>query len=87
MSRLTKTAVDGLRYQEEGGRRQVLWDSEISGFGVRVYPSGRKSFVLSYRFQGRKQLLTLGQHSQDFTLAEARDEALDARRTLGAAVR
>jgi hypothetical protein len=27
---------------------------------LRVYPSGRKAFVLSYRFSGRKKLYTIG---------------------------
>jgi hypothetical protein len=30
-----------------------IWDSAVPGFGVRVAPSGRKTFVLMTRF-GRK---------------------------------
>ena len=55
---LTKRKADAATYRGSG--RCVVWDSEIPGFGLRVYPSGRKSFVLSYRIHGRKRLLTLG---------------------------
>ena len=27
----------------------TLWDTDIKGFGARIYPSGTKSFVLAYR--------------------------------------
>ena len=46
MAKLTKRSIDAFRY---GGGWDVRWDYEIPGFGVRVYPSGKKSFVLSYR--------------------------------------
>jgi hypothetical protein len=61
--RVTKRQVEAAKY--EGGdvvskHRDVRWDEELAGFGVRVYPSGRKAYVVSYRVQGRKRLLTLG---------------------------
>ena len=31
-----------------------IWDAAVPGFGVRVAPSGRKTFVLMARFSGRK---------------------------------
>ena len=31
------------------GKDTVFWDRELTGFGVRVYPSGRKSYIVNYR--------------------------------------
>jgi integrase len=45
-----------------------------SGLGVRLYPSGKKAFILSYRQNGTKRLYTLGQYGQ-ITLDQARDLA------------
>jgi integrase len=44
---------------------------------MRIYPNGRKSFVLSYRCNGRKRLMTLGRHGV-ITLDEARTLARKA---------
>jgi integrase len=39
----------------KGGEDYVdVWDAAVPGFGVRVAPSGRKTFVLMARFNGRK---------------------------------
>jgi hypothetical protein len=58
--RLTKRAIEAATYTGENGARCMLWDSVIPGFGCRVYPSGKKAFVLSYRLHGKKRLITLG---------------------------
>jgi hypothetical protein len=44
--RITKRLVDGLRPQ---AREFAVWDSKLSGFGVRVRPSGAMSYVVVYR--------------------------------------
>jgi hypothetical protein len=31
------------------------WDTEIGGFGVKVYPSGKAQFILRYRSPERRQ--------------------------------
>ena len=72
--KLTKRAIDALAYQGDGESRDVRWDEEVPGFGVRIYPTGKKAFVLSYRVQGRKRLLTLGRYGV-LTVDQARDQA------------
>lgn len=52
MAKLTKTAVDAL--QMKGGSEAFLWDSELRGFGVRLKPSGTKTFVIQYRNAERR---------------------------------
>ncbi len=69
--KVTKRFIDSLIYNATMGARDVHWDDEISGFGVRVYPSGKKSFVLSYRQSGTKRLFTIGQYG-NITLEQAR---------------
>jgi integrase len=65
---LTKSKIDGFTY---AGGWDVRWDSKVTGFGVRIFASGKKSFVYSYRANGRKRLLTLGPYGK-ITLDEAR---------------
>lgn len=71
--RITKGLVDSLTPDPE--RDRVLWDRELAGFGVRVKPSGRKSYILQYRnAEGRSRRLPLGLHGV-LTTASARKDA------------
>ena len=72
--KLTKRFIDSLAYTAENGKKDIRWDSEISGFGIRLYPSGKKSFVLFYRQDGTQRLFTIGQYG-NITLEMARDLA------------
>jgi integrase len=72
--RITKRLVDGL------GAGATVWDSELTGFGVRRQRRNA-SFVLKYTFQGRQRFYTIGRHGL-LTVDEARTEA---RRLLGLA--
>jgi integrase len=75
MPKLTVERIKAFAYPDHSDRRRaVLWDSELPGFGVRVYPTGRKAYVLSYRFRGRARLMALGPTTV-LTLAEARERA------------
>ncbi len=72
--KLTKRAIDAMQYGGDGNARDVRWDDALPGFGVRVYPTGKKAFVLSYRVHGRKRLMTLDAYGV-LTLEEARTRA------------
>ena len=74
MAKLTKTAIDRFQYQGDGKSRDVRWDEEPHGFGLRVYASGKKAYIVSYRTRGRKRLMTLGAHGT-LTLEQARKRA------------
>ncbi len=74
MAKLTKRVIDGL--QSDGAKHGTLfWDDELSGFGVRVYPSGSKVFMLKFRARsGRQRWLKLGAFGP-LTAEQARDKA------------
>jgi integrase len=72
--KLTKRAIDGFKYEGDGKSRDARWDEQIPGLGARIYPSGKKVFILSYRANGRKRLLVLGAYGV-LTLDQARGKA------------
>ena len=52
----------------------IYWDGEVPGFGVRVFASGAKSYILQYRFKGRECKKTIGKWPA-ISLRAARDLA------------
>ena len=55
-------------------RPRLLWDEHVRGFGVRVTPTGVKSYVLNYRIAGRERRLTIGRCTE-LSLKAARERA------------
>ena len=76
MPKITKTALDTMA--PDPSRDTYLWDSALSGFGVRMTSSGKSSFILKYRTRtgaARKMVLArVGTITPD----EARKEAIKA---------
>ena len=72
--KLTKTLVERL---SSGDADYVVWDVELPGFGVRVKPSGVKSYVVQYRNRktGASRRKTIGQHGPLLTFHKARERA------------
>ena len=56
------------------GKDAIFWDHDLAGFGVRVYPSGKKMFVVQTRAFGRSKRVTLGRYPK-LTPELARKEA------------
>ena len=76
MARITKRSADALKAAPD--RDLFLWDSSLPGFGLRVKPSGAKSFVIQFRNRmGRSRRLTVGRYGV-FTADEARAAAKSA---------
>lgn len=71
MTRITKRVVDTT---ETGSKDYVIWDDELRGFGLRVFASGKRSYVIQYRSRGRSRRYTIGLHGV-WTPEEARREA------------
>jgi integrase len=75
MPKLTRTL---LRQLQPRAQAYITFDTEVRTFGVRVYPSGQQSYVLSYRAvpgrQGVKKTYVLGSAAV-FTPDQARELA------------
>ncbi len=72
MPKFTKRSIEALDIRESD---YFIWDSELSGFGIRVLPSGRKKFVLQYRFGKISRRMGIGQFGA-ITVDQARGLAL-----------
>ena len=71
MPKLTKRIVDSTKPK---GRDYFIWDSEMPGFGLRVFASGRRSYLVQYKASGRTRRMTIGSHGV-LTPDEARTKA------------
>ncbi|WP_375764037.1 Arm DNA-binding domain-containing protein [Bradyrhizobium sp. Pha-3] len=66
---LTKRYVESLK---PGARPVVVFDAGLAGFGVRVMPSGHRSYFVQYRNkEGRSRWYTIGAHGK-VTVDQAR---------------
>lgn len=71
MARLIKRVVDRIAPSKA---ETVHWDDGLKGFGLRVWPSGRKVYIVKCRIKGRQKRITLGQHGA-ITAEKARAKA------------
>ncbi len=72
--RLTDRFLKNLKTEK---KQEDFWDETFPGtFGVRVTDRGSKTFVVRYRFSGRRRRFKLGRYPA-LTLAQARRSALN----------
>lgn len=71
--KLTKRAIDS--FEVPDAKHLIYWDTELKGFGLRIMPSGLKTFVVQYRtVEGIKRRMNLGRFGP-LTVEKARDLA------------
>ena len=71
MAKLTKRVVEDAVIHPGD---HFLWCDELPGFGVRIYPSGKRVYLVQYRAIGRTRRVKIGLHGP-LTADEARKEA------------
>lgn len=73
MPKLTKNVID---QHNPADKDYYIWDTEVKGFGCRIWPSGKKTYMFVYRspLNQKKIFLKIGVHG-NITVDEARIEA------------
>lgn len=71
MPKLTKRTVEALAVKADS---YFVWDDQIKGFGVRVMPSGTRTYQVQYRKGGRTRRASIGRHGT-VTVDQARQRA------------
>ena len=66
---------------EIGTRKYVIFDEDCAGFGLCVFMSGRKGFILIYRAAGRQRRMTIGTWPS-WSVVAAREEAKRLKRDI-----
>jgi hypothetical protein len=59
VAKLSKRIIDAA---EPRGTDYVIWDDDLAGFGLRVFVSGKRSYLIQYRSAGRSRRYTIGIH-------------------------
>lgn len=67
---ISRRTVERLKVEKD----TVYWDRTLSGFGVRVYATGSKVYVVQTRSGGRSNRVTIGRHGV-ITAEQARQRA------------
>lgn len=80
-AKLTKGYVDRIK---AGPKDEFHWDTEVKGFGVRVTPTGKLTFIVQGRIEGTATpaaRITIGAYGI-FTVDQARDVAREHLRSM-----
>lgn len=71
MPKLSKRIIDAALAQS---KEYMIWDATNPGFGLRVFPSGKRSYIFQYRAHGRTRKYSIGLHGA-WTVEQARKKA------------
>lgn len=71
--KLTKRIIEA--NTPHSSKRMLIWDTEITGFCIRIYPTGRKTYFFQYRNPHKEtKFVKIGVHG-NITTEQAREKA------------
>jgi integrase len=70
-----------VRDAENLGRDYQIFDTDVRGFSITIYPSGNRAFTLDYRIAGRQRRMTIGRWPE-WNCTAARERAKELRRDI-----
>jgi integrase len=79
MPKITKRLVEAAEVREKD---YIIFDGEIPGFGIRVLPSGKRSYLVQYRAGRKFRRMSLGLHGI-LTAEKARAKAINVLAQVG----
>ncbi len=77
--RFTDRSLKALKPKEE---RYEIAETNGRGFRIRIFPSGKKSFIWRYKYHGKSKVMAFGLFPDEISLAEAHAEHAEAVRKL-----
>lgn len=66
-----------IRVVKAASERYEVWEDNGRGFGLRISPKGKKTWIFMYRFEGKPRRMSLGEYPT-LSLAEARAKHAEA---------
>jgi hypothetical protein len=61
MQKKIRLTIENIEKEPPTNKERFIWDDRLAGFGLRVMPTGVKSFIIQYRnASGNSRRLTLG---------------------------
>lgn len=79
MPKLTKNYID--KITAPVGKEAFHWDDSLKGFGLRVTPTGKITYIVQGRVNGSSPRISIGPHGV-FTVDQARDVAREHLRSM-----
>lgn len=83
MRKREKLTEKQVRAAEPRAKSWQLFDADVLGLSICIYPSGSRSFMFDYRSSGRQRRYTIGRWPE-WSVAAARDRAKALRRDIDA---
>ncbi len=79
MPRLTKTRIDKLK--PDPSREIFVWCTDPRRFGLRIFPTGRKTFVIQYGRDGRTRRYAIGTFGLPYALKAPTNPSTNAKQS------